>query len=478
MTAISSHRRGAAWLCLVAAGASGCAPNVALAPTPSVSSGEWRTARPPHATTSVESGWAAFGSPTLNNLVARARAANSDVRVAAARIVQARGDLKVARSASLPTIVAAASAGALTGGEGELFDRRDEALGLDVAYDLDLFGYAAAGGRSARARLAASGHDRDAVALAVESDVARAFFQFSALSGQLDLLGRALDNARELDRIIGVRAREGVATRYDSGLQAVEVARIQAEISRLAEARDRTRNALAVLVGEEAPSFDVEAATLTALAPPLFEPSQPAELVSRRPDVKAAEARIAAANGDVDRARAAFLPGLSISAGAIFEGAAGGPVGLALSTGSSLLASIFDGGRLNGNLLSAGGAQQEAAETYRKALLVSLADAEDAMTGLDRSRHRETLLRETLSVAHETARIARRQYVEGAADLLTVLDAERNALDVENAHILAVQDQLNAAVDLFKAIGGHPVARPDAIAGQSRPPSSGEDSRS
>lgn len=427
-----------------------CAPKAELAVAPSVAAGTWREGATPGSTRISET-WTAFGSPELEALIARARVANADIALARARVTQARGQLRVARSESLPTVSASGDAGIFTGSNRRRQLGDDQSLGLDIAYDVDLFGSAKAGRRSGRARLAAAQFETDAAALAVEADVARAYFQHAALSTRIVLLKRGLGNARELDRIIGVRVREGVATRVDSGLQTIEVRRIEAEISRIEEARSRTRNALAVLVGEEAPLFDVKADKLGELTAPRFEPVQPGALLVRRPDIRAAEAQIAAANGDVDRARAAFLPSLRISAGSLLEAS---PLGLGLSAGAGLLAPIFDGGRLEGDLTTAGGAQRETVERYHRALLVALGEGEDALTGIAQSERRVSLLAQTLDVARTTARLARRQYVEGAADLQTVLDAERSALDLEDAHTVAVQDRLNAAIDLYRALGG------------------------
>lgn len=436
--------------------ASACAPVAERAAVPTVSAANWSD-NGALGTTPLAAGWDAFGSPELVALIARARGANADIAVAAARVVQARGQLGVARAAGLPSVAAFASGRASGSADARAFRNNDASLGLDIAYDVDLFGSARAGKRAARARLAASRYDRDAVALAIESDVARGFVQYAAFSTRLVLLGRALDNARELDRIIGVRVREGVATRVDAGLQTIEVRRIEAEVSRLAEAQARTRNALAILVGAEAPGFRLGAVSLAAFTPPAFEAVQPGALLVRRPDIRAAEARIAAANGDIARARAAFLPSLRVSAGSLLDAGGGGPLGFALSAGSSLLAPIFEGGRLRGALLTASGSQLESVEQYRRTLLTGLSEAEDAMTGLSQAGQRGTLLAGTMDVARTTARLARRQYVEGAADLQTVLNAERGALDVEDAAAVAMQDRLNAAIDLYRAFGGRPV---------------------
>jgi len=442
----------AASLCLAGC-AGGPPPQLAVAPT--LLSDSWTSAAAPHGA-SLDTGWAAFRSDELIRLIERARAANTDVAIAQARVVQARGQLGVARSAALPSVSASAGAGVLRASRnGPQSVTDDHQAGLDVSWDLDLFGQAKAGTRAARARLAAANFQRDATALAMESEVARAYVEQAALTDRLAVLDRALDNARELERIILIRVREGVATKVDSGLQTIEVKRIEAERSQMAEARAHARNALAVLVGDEAPLFELADGRLDSLAFPDFRPVQPGELLVRRPDVAAAEALIAAADGDVLAARRAFLPSLSLSARGLGQSvAAGGPLQVLLSAGASLLGPIFDGGRRRGDLVTAGGRQVEAVETYRATLLTAVREGEDALTALDSSRSRVALLSETIEAARLTARLARRQYVEGAADLQTVLNAERGLLDLEDAQAIAVQDRLDAAIDLYRAMGG------------------------
>ncbi|HWT11865.1 MAG TPA: TolC family protein, partial [Allosphingosinicella sp.] len=340
-----------------------------------------------------------------------------------------------------------------------LFDFSTGTAGLDVSWEVDLFGRLAAGRRAARARFAAAGFDRDAVALAVEAETVRAFVEYAALADRIALLDRNVESARELERIIAVRRRLGVATRVDTGIASVEVRQLEVERSRLTQARARIRNALAVLTGDEAPSFVAPDTRLAAFTVPQVAVVQPPVLIVRRPDIRAAEARIAAASGDVGRARAAFMPQLRLSASAIGQAAAvGGPFGATLAAGAGLLAPIFDRGRLNGELAFAGAAQRESVENYRGALLNALREAEDALTAAAEARVRHGLLAEILAEARVTARLARLQYVEGDADLQTVLDAERRLVAVEDALAVATQERLEASIDLYRAMGGNPRA--------------------
>ena len=401
-----------------------------------------------------------MGSPGLDQLIKRALSANADLGVSTARIGQARAQLRLARAEMLPVLSASAGlAGSRVGGVGvKPFDFNEGYAGLDVAFEIDLFGRLGAGKRAARARYTAASLDRQALALVVQGDVARAFVQHSALSQRLRLLDRNIGQARELLRIVEVRRRLGEATRVDTGLQTIQLRQLEVERERLVEARSRTANALAILVGEEAPRFAMPEADLSALKVPALAPAQPADLIVRRPDIRAAEARIAAAQGDVQQARAAFLPRLTLSAGGLAESATlGGPLGSVITAGLGLLAPIFDRPRLRGNLELASAIQVESVELYRKALLTALGEAEDALEAVERSRVREALLDSIVSEAVTTARLARLQYVEGAADLQWVLDAEQRLVQAEDARAVAQQERLEAAIDLYRALGGAPI---------------------
>lgn len=445
---------------IVALLAGGCAPNVELRPTPELRSAQWSAANLPPAPGPQQSLGAALGDAELQALIAAALSNNTDIGAAAARVARARAELGIARAAMLPVVTASAGvSGTQTDNRGgSVFNFSEGFAGLDVSYDVDLFGEQRAGRRASRARLAAAAFDRDAVALVVETEVARAFVQHAALADRISLLDRNIEQARELERIIRVRMRHGDATRVDTGLQTIQVRELEAERLRLTEALARTRNALAVLAGEEAPVFAAPTARLAAFAVPPIAMVQPGELLVRRPDVRAAEARIAAAQGDVAQARAAFLPRLRLSASALGQAATlSGPLGATLSIGAGLLAPIFNRGRLRGRLGAAAATQAESVELYRGALLTALGEGENALAAVEHARRREALLTEIVEEARTTARLARRQYLEGEADLQRVLDAEQLLVRAEDGRAVALQERLEAAIDLYKALGGAPV---------------------
>jgi NodT family efflux transporter outer membrane factor (OMF) lipoprotein len=444
---------------LIAGSLAACAPQARLAVAPAVLSSDWQggSALARAGVVGQESLATAFRSDALAGLIARALAANADIAIARTRIDQARAQLRIARASMLPVVSASAglNANRSDARDRSAFDFSDAFAGLDVSYDLDLFGARRAERRAARDRVTAAAFDRDAAAVTIEAEVARAYLQHAALTDRLTLLDRNLAGARELERIVAIRFREGVATKVDTGLQAIEVRQLEAERHRLVEAQARTRNALAVLVGEEAPRFALPQARLATLAVPAFNPAPPAALLVRRPDLRAAEARIAAASGDVAAARAAFLPSISLNASTLGQAAAlSGPFAATVSAGASLLAPIFGRGRLRGQFAGASAAQAESVELYRRTLLTALAEAEDALAGVSQSAARQALLEQVVAEAREALRLRRLQYIEGEADLRDVVDAQRLLVQAEDARTISLQERMTAAIDLYRAMGG------------------------
>lgn len=401
----------------------------------------------------------ALGSSELDRLITQARVRNNQIGVARARIAQAQGLLRTARGAMLPVVGGSAGLSqSRNGGGANPFDFSEAFAGVDVDFTIDLSGEARAGRRAAQERLAAAEFNREAVALTVEAEVARAYVRRAALAERIVILDRNTQLAVDLERIIGARVRAGDASRVDLGLQTIQVRQLQTERLRLVEALDRTRTALAVLVGEEAPLFQSDAAQLDTLVQPTLAALQPAQLLIRRPDVRAAEHVMLAANADIAEARAAFIPRISLSARGLLQAVSlTGPLSSSTTIGLDLLAPIFDRGRLRGNLDFVAGRQMEAAELYRATILTALADTEDAMSANLRSGERAGLLTLVVDEARLTARLARLQYLGGEADLQYVLDAEQLLSAAEDAAAVAYQERLEAGIDLFLAMGGSPL---------------------
>lgn len=447
-------------LCAILALPSGCAPMPHLAVPAAVISDEWR-GDVPAADPAVDRGdfWRAFGSAELSELVARSRTGNADLAGAVARVDRARGQLRQAKAALSPAGgLSIGASGTKTDNSGAArFAYSDAYAQLDVSYDLDLFGRLRAEKRADRARADAALFDQRAIRLVVETEVARAYVRHAALRDRIAILDRALAAGRERDRIVRIRVREGATTVLDRGLNDIEFRGIEAERSRLIEGEARIRNALAVLVGEEAPRFQLGASSLAMLSAPMPVPVQPKQLLFRRPDLAGAEALIRAAEGDVASARAAFMPTIQLSASSLAQAATlTGPVGLTLSAGNSLLAPIFGRSRLKGQLDSISATQREAVANYRATLLNAFREVQDSLVAAEQARRRHRLFEASVRQSAQTSKLARIQYIEGEIDLQAMLEADQGEYDALDAEIQARLELMEASIDLYKAFGGDP----------------------
>lgn len=445
-------------------GVSGCAPQVQLAIAPDIHSATWAQPSVVDAEnlTMAESAldWTAFGSGRLNALLDQVRKANTDIAIANTRIAQAAADLRIAKAANGPVLEAFGRAESNSrGGSGDNAFRDSYIAGdLDLTYTLDLSGQLKASKRAAFARYRAAGYEADAMRLTIEAATASAYIDYAALCDRIAIAEQALVHAREFERTLALRAEAGITSQVDASLQATEANDLAVNLSRLREARSRTLHAIAVLAGEEAPLFDLQPASLSEFSLPQFRPLQPAALVTRRPDMLAAAAQIEAAQGDVERARAAFVPDIELSAGSFVDSAVSGGIlnpGFALA--ARMMATIFDNGRLKGQVYRASAEQQEAVEQYRKVLLNALADAQNAIGAVGATAERMDLLASSERHAARTAILARNRYAEGADDFGSVLDAERRRLSIADSLASSRQQALNSAIALYTAFGGKPL---------------------
>lgn len=403
--------------------------------------------------------WQRFGSAELDALMVEALAANHDLAAAVARIEQSRASATAARASLLPTVNASASASTsrregnsntLSGSS----DSQSDSATLSAAYELDLWGGNAASVAAARARLDASVYSRDAVALTLQGDVASNYFQLLALKDRLTLTEQNRAAAAELLRLVQVRYDNGGVTALDLAQQKTTLLGIEASIPALQQSLQQTGHALAVLLGRAPGGFAVSSTTLADIALPTIAVDTPANLLVRRPDIRASEASLIAANANIGVARAALLPNVSLSASAGINGLLTSGSSTVLSLAASLTQSVFDGGRLQSQVALATAQQQELLESYAQTVLLALKDVEDNLVAVGSNGTRTTLLVQSTEQARLAYDLARIRYDAGADDLLTLLDAQRTRLNAEDSLVQAQLASQTAAIGLFKALGG------------------------
>ncbi|HLT91179.1 MAG TPA: efflux transporter outer membrane subunit [Woeseiaceae bacterium] len=398
--------------------------------------------------------WRRYGSAELDALMERALEGNHDLAAAVARIEQARAGFRVARSALWPFLGASAGVSRDRTRNGETVTSEDSRAGVSADYTVDLWGANRNAADIAALRLAVTEHDRDAILLALQTDVAAGYFQLLALADRTRIAERNLEAARELLRLIEVRFDNGAATALDLAQQRTVLLNIEAQLPVLRQATVETRRALAVLAGLPPGSLELRGGTIADLALPAIDPGIPAEALLRRPDIRAAEAALIAANADIGIARAALFPDLGVSASAFVRDVAGSGSVTAASIAASLAQTLFDGGARRGRIELSQAARQELAENYAQAVLVALTDVENALTAVATSQRRVEILTETVAQAREAYRLSRVRFDAGAIDLLTVLDSQRTLLSAEDSLVQAKQARLDASAVLVRALGG------------------------
>jgi NodT family efflux transporter outer membrane factor (OMF) lipoprotein len=394
--------------------------------------------------------WEEFGSADLNRLVETALAQNLDLEVALHRIDQARALAKVAASALYPTVNA-------NGSTSQTFqDSKDvQAVrgGGSISYEVDLWGKNRNQAKSASYSADAIQFDGEALRLVITSDVTNFYSQILSLNERITIAESNLKNAEEILRITEARFSQGSLSGLEVSQQRVAVNNLRAAVTALVQARSTAGDALAVLLGRAPQNSPVPTAELSTLTMPQANLTPPATLLTARPDIQSAEASLRAANADIGVARAEFFPSLTLGVDSASAAGFGGPAAAATSLTSSLLAPIFSGGRLTGNLESVTARQKELAAQYQKTVLVAFQEVEDALAALKSNNEQAVLSAESVKESQNAYDIAKARFDAGAIDYLTLLDTQRSLYQTQDNQISIRQAQLQSFVQLHKALG-------------------------
>jgi len=426
---------------------------------------QWQ-AGPQPARERLDAWWQGFADPQLAPLIERARRNNPDLGAALARVEQARAQAQVAAGNRWPTLQAGFNGNherllrgpGYSGIDTYRDDRRLEvfSLGLAASYEVDFWGGVAARARSGVATWQASAFDRDTLELTLLASVAASYLDFSAVQARAAIAQHNLDNAEQVLALVSTRQAAGAASPLELAQQRGLVARQRQQLDSLRQDAANARLALATLLGEPVARLHLATNDFAHLQVPDTGVGLPSELLARRPDIARAEARLAAAQADVQVARSLMLPRLTLKANL-----AVGANHLAdlfanryYDLGGALLAPIFNAGALRAGYQASQARQQELLANYRKAILDAFADVDRALNdgaGLDRQLHWQT---QVLDQAQQAFGLAETRYRAGADTLLTLLDTQRNLYQAQDDAITLRLQRLKASVALFKALGG------------------------
>jgi len=456
--------------CVGALALSGCAAGPAyVSPTPQApAQTDFVGASDPafSAEAPPEHWWRLFDSPVLDRLVGEALAANTDLRVAAANLEQARALLRETRSARLPSTTVGASgsygrtSGAVVGvpgpgPEGETYD-----AGLDISYQLDLFGGIKRGIEASRADLGAAQAAYDLARISIVAETARAYADACGAGRQLAVAQESLRVQEQTFDITRRLEEGGRGTGLDTSRAAALLEQTRADVPTFAAERKAALYRLAVLTGK--PPADFPADVAQCATPPVIAAALPvgegAQLLARRPDVRAAERRLAAASARVGVATADLYPritlGGSVGSTANSVDDLGSSHGFRFSLGPLISWSFPNISASRARLAQAKAVSQGALATFDGTWLTALQESESALARYAAGRERLATLLRAHEQSQEAARIARLRYQAGAESFQIVLDAERSLAGTEALLAVSQASVSNQTIALFLALGG------------------------
>jgi multidrug efflux system outer membrane protein len=406
--------------------------------------------------------WRLFQDETLHGLIRTALHENYDLRVAAARVLDARARVTIVRSSQFPEVRAGADA-AWTHVEGErvLLQSEDSLVGtggFDFGFEIDFWGRFRRATEAARGELLATDAARRVVVTTLVSDVATGYFSLRELDLELDIARRTLAARQDSLRLVRLRAEGGVAAMIDVHQAEILVAQAATVIADTERLIEQTENALSVLVGRNPDAVPRGRLLEDQFAAPPAPPGVPSALLERRPDVRQAEAQLAAATARIGVAKADYFPRVFLSgsaaAGAFsLDGSTFGPQGI-FAIGPSVTLPIFNAGRVRAGVASAEAQVEAALAQYRQVIIQAFREVTDGLVEY-RKRQEARLQQEALTLASRgTTRLANIRYRGGVTSYLEVLDSERELFDAELELARSRRDELIAVVRIYKALGG------------------------
>lgn len=423
--------------------------------------------------------WRAFRSRELTEIIEAAREGNLDIAAAVARIVQADANARIAGAALLPIIDLNGNAqhnqqSKTTGSTNVINVSRSGAsvaiisnnltATLSASYEIDFWGKNRSLVRAAEETAVATRYDREVVGLATVVAAANAYFQVLATQDRLRVARENLASATRVLNLIQQRLQAGTASALDTAQQESLVNTQRAAIPPLEQTLRQNRVALAVLIGRSPESVKIRGGSLRSIAYPRVTPGLPSELLAQRPDIREAEANLAAANANVVNARAQFLPSIQLTGDGGYESAILKlllrPESVIYTAAASLTQPIFHGGQLLGNLDLQKGKQDELLQTYRKAVISGFADVENALDAIRQTAERERLQREVVASSRRAFDIAEQRLREGTVDLVTVLQTQQTLYQADDALVQARLAHVQAIVSLYQALGGGWLPKP------------------
>jgi multidrug efflux system outer membrane protein len=409
--------------------------------------------------------WSLYADATLDDLVESARRNNADMRLAAARVGEAEAVLREAGAAFLPEVTGGYSAARSHVSTRALpppastapLTRSNHQLLASTTFELDFWGRFSRATEAARANLLALSFNQDLVSLTLAGSTAQAYFAVRSLDAQITVLENTIRVRSDSLELARARLQAGFTSELD--VHQAQGALSDAQVQKREALRQRAvfERQLGQLTGRL--DLKLASADLFALpVPPIAPAGLPSSLLERRPDIRAAEESLVAANAQIGVARAALFPALSLTAGL---GAQSAELATLLSSGAGiwslglgLAAPIFDGGRRDARVDQAVARSDQALAGYQRSIETAFREVGEALVNVEQAGGTETELLARLQAARSALELSTLRYESGYSQYLEVLDAQRTANEAELAYVRSRQLRLAFSVDLMKALGG------------------------
>lgn len=412
--------------------------------------------------------WRQFNDPTLNELIEYARAHNTDLQIASAKVDEARAVLGITKAEKVPRLDAKASAAriktsdfVLTPGTPNPLD--DYQISAQASWEIDLWGRIRNGSEAARSNLLAQQYNRDGILLSLYSDIAQAYFNLRTLDAQLEITKNTITSREKSSDLQRKRLLGGVISEQDAIQAEVELATARSALPDLQKNIATAESILNILIGAS-PRDIIEknisrGMTLDKIStPPTIPNDLPSDLLILRPDIQQAEQTLLATRANIAVARAAYFPKMSLTGllglesldlKNLFDGSA-----QTWSIGGNLAAPLFNNGLTASQVAQAEAKEQQAVASYRRTISQAFSDVKTSLLVQRFSALKVQALKDQTAASQELYNLADLRYGNGYENYLNVLDAQRSLYQAQLLNISAQRDHLISIVSLYKALGG------------------------
>ena len=421
---------------------------------------------------SIATWWKSFNDKELDSLVARAVSSNLDLRIAQARVREARAQLGLADASLWPTANAsgsyshqripenALSSNSIPLPHGASWENNEYQIGFDASWEVDVFGGTRRGIEAANAGVAAAVFSQQDAQVTLVAEVARNYVMARSYQRRLAIAHQNIKAQQATLALSQSRLKTGLTTSLDSEQAATVLAQTQALVPTLESGLQESIHRLGVLLGQQPGALLAELSTEAPIpmTPPSVPVGLPSDLLRRRPDIRAAERRLAAANAQIGVATADLFPKFYLTGAAGLESVSTSNFFTAGSKyfemGPTVQWRIFDAGRIRSNIRLQDARQDQALHVYEKTVLTSFEDVENALVAYAKEQTRNVSLKQAVETSQHSLQLANQQYAAGLTTFINVLDAERSLYQVQDDLVKSDQSVAQNLIALYKALGG------------------------